>query len=65
MYKVEYFDNNEWILRSWHVNQYIADINAEVAVQKWPKARVVYQGKVVSIFKRQKRPTNKGLILGE
>lgn len=65
MYKVEYFDGFEWILRSWHQNRENANINAEVAAQTWSSARVIHEGKIVNEIVKQPKNKDKQLIKEE
>lgn len=51
MFRVEYLNGAAWVRHSWHINQDIAVINAEV-IHKSRRcaARVISHGKIVAEF---------------
>jgi hypothetical protein len=52
MYIVDLFTDNNWSRHSWHNNQDIAEINAEVVVQSRKcNCRIVKEGTIISEIK--------------
>ena len=46
-YKVEYLENNEWVLKSSHQNFFYADIQKGHLLKKQKQARIMFRGKEV------------------